>query len=212
MTRPGTKLAKVVKIYLDIGWWVFATFSLVLVPVIGLLLFAELEVSEETASAPPMLVRIAPDEASLIPAEPGAVETWSTLVDGQGYLRFRTTSLMAWRLFVAWSELIFIGIAYVHWELRRVFRNVVQGKPFAEDNARRLRRVGFVLVGWPVVAPILEYFQTMLMLRELWVRGLILSPPIDINLELFFAGLAVVVLSEIFRQASDLQRDQSLTV
>jgi len=212
MTRPGTKVAKAVKIYLDIGWWFFAAFALVLMPIIGLLLVADLEISDDTTSALPVLVRLAPDEASLIPAEPGAAEKWSTLIDGQGELRFRTTSLLAWRLFVAWSELIFIAIAYVHWQLRRVFRNVLQGQPFAGDNAWRIRRVGLVMVGWALVAPILEYIQAVLTLREVRVRGLILSPPIDIKLELFFAGLAVVVLAEIFRQASDLQRDQSLTV
>jgi hypothetical protein len=212
MTKPGTKLAKAVKIYLDIGWWVFAALAVVLVPIIGLLLLADLEVSDDTTSALPVLVRITPDEAALIPAGPGADDEWSALIDGQGHLRFRTTSLLAWRLLIVWSELMFIAIAYVHWQLRRVFRSVVQGHPFAEDNTRRIRRVGFVMVGWALVAPVLEYFQAVLTLREVRVRGLILSPPIDVKLELFFAGLAVVVLAEIFHQASELQRDQSLTV
>jgi hypothetical protein len=34
----------------------------------------------------------------------------------------------------------------------------------------------------------------------------------DFNLELLFAGLAILVLAQVLHQASALQRDQSLTV
>ena len=213
MEIRGRKLAKLVKIYLDLGWWVFAAAALVLNPLACLVSLAMGPGSSDPEERGfPVLVRVTIDESRLVPAEPEAAGDFSALVGGQGELRIRTRSKPLVALVFGLAEVMFLMVFYVHGQLRCVFRSVLRGQPFVEDNARRIRRVGLALVCWSLVVPLIEYFATLPVLREVRVYGLILRPPIDLKLELLFAGLAILVLAEIFRQASDLQRDQSLTV
>ncbi len=213
MEKRGRKLARLVKIYLDLGWWVFAAMALVLNPLACVAFLAmEPGSSDPEERGFPVLVRVAIDESRLVPAEPEAAEDFSALVGGQGELRILTRNKRLVALVFGLAEVAFLMVFYVHGQLRCVFRSILKGRPFAEDNAWRIRRVGLTLVCWSLVVPLIEYFATLPVLREVRVHGLILKPPIDLKLELLFAGLAILVLAEIFGQASDLQRDQSLTV
>jgi hypothetical protein len=211
MTKRGKRLARAVKIYLDIGWWLCIA-GLVLVPIVWVWIFAQPEEPVGEAPELPILVRIYLDEDMLLPTAPTATGTESSLVRGQGELTIRTGSNVAAALTLVLAELVLFVVLYVYGELRGFFRSVVQGRPFAEENGRRIRRLGFVVVVWSVVVPVLKFIAAVPILREVHVRGLILRPPIDIELELLFVGLAILALGEIFRQASTLQRDQSLTI
>jgi hypothetical protein len=213
MEMRGGKIAKLVKIYLDLGWWVFAAAAFVLIPLAGLVnLVMEPGSPDPKEWGYPVLVRVTIDESRLVPVEPEEAGEFSAIAGGQGELRIRTRSKPVAALVFGLAEVMFLMVFYVYGQLRCVFRSVLRGRPFVEDNARRIRRVGLALVCWSVVVPLIEYFATLPVLREVHVNGLILRPPIDLNFELLFVGLAILVLAEIFRQASDLQRDQSLTV
>ena len=213
MEMRGGKIAKLVKIYLDLGWWVFAAAAFVLIPLAGLVNLAmEPGTPDPKEWGFPVLVRVTIDESRLLPVEPEEAGEYSALAGGQGELRIRTRSKPVAALVFGLAEVMFLMVFFIYGQLRCVFRSVLRGRPFVEANARRIRRVGLALVCWSLVMPLIEYFATLPVLREVHVNGLILRPPIDLNFELLFVGLAILVLAEIFRQASDLQRDQSLTV
>ena len=57
-----------------------------------------------------------------------------------------------------------------------------------------------------------KLFIGVAMVDEVAVRGLILTPPVELQFETVFFGLAILVLSEIFRQASELKNERSLTI
>ena len=67
-------------------------------------------------------------------------------------------------------------------------------------------------MGWQPVVPLAKYSVGRLLVGELTIRVITLKPPIQFNPDALFLGMAILVLAEIFRQASDLQREQSLTV
>jgi hypothetical protein len=203
MTAKTTRLTRAVKIYLDIGWWVFAAMAFGLVPLAGLLIVV-VGVQEPAGDRPalPVLVGIRVNDAQLVPIESGSAEEYSALEGGQGQLRIRTGSRLGWAAVLGLAELMFLVAIYVYGQLRKLF----------QENARRVRRVGLVVVGWSLFGPLIEFFAAFPVLREVHVRGLILRPSMDFNLELLFAGLAILVLAQVLHQASALQRDQSLTV
>jgi hypothetical protein len=213
MTAKTTRLTRAVKIYLDIGWWVFAAMAFGLVPLAGLLIVV-VGVQEPAGDRPalPVLVGIRVNDAQLVPIESGSAEEYSALEGGQGQLRIRTGSRLGWAAVLGLAELMFLVAIYVYGQLRKLFRSLLEGRPFVEENARRVRRVGLVVVGWSLFGPLIEFFAAFPVLREVHVRGLILRPSMDFNLELLFAGLAILVLAQVLHQASALQRDQSLTV
>lgn len=211
MTARGTRLARAVRIYVSFGWW-FCAIGLVAVP-LGLLLVLG-RVSQPDLPAPdmPVLARIQVDEAALAPAEPTLAGQPSTLVFGQGEMRIRTRSRAAWTLLFLVIEIVLVALLYVYGQLRSLMRSVVERDPFAEENATRIRHVGLVVIAWGIVAPFLKLVVGAAMIDEVQVRGLILSPPVELQLETVFFGLAILVLSEIFRQASELKNEQSLTI
>jgi hypothetical protein len=208
MGRTGTKLAKAVQIYLEI-LRVVCLIGVIAIPIVTLWMASELpDVRPERAPELPVLVRFNLDESVFSTVgEPG-----EQLVRGEGELLVRSKSVAAWMLALGVIELILLAALYAACQLRAVFRSVTRGRPFAPENASRVRRVGFVVLGWNVLAPLLKYFVGMALISDIRVHGLVLRPPIDFNPESLFLGLATIVLAEIFRQASLLEREQSLTV
>ena len=160
----------------------------------------------------PVLARIQVDEGALVPPPPGEIIESSTLVRGQGELRIRRRSKSAWTLLFLMIEITLAALLYVYSQLRALMRSVLEREPFLPENPARVRRVGLVVIAWSVAAPILKLLVGVAMIDEVAVHGLILEPPLEFRLETLFFGLAILVLAEVFRQASELQADQSLTV
>ena len=211
MTARGSKLARAVRIYVSFGWW-FCAVGLVVVP-LGLLLVLG-RVSQPDLPAPdmPVLARIQVDEAALARVDAPAADQPSTLVFGQGEMRIRTRSRSAWTLLFLVIEIVLVVLLYVYGQLRSLMRSVVERDPFDARNATRIRHVGLVVIGWGIVSPFLKLVVGAAMIDEVAVRGLILSPAVELQLETVFFGLAILVLAEIFRQASEMKTEQSLTI
>jgi hypothetical protein len=211
MTSGSTRLARAVKIYVSMGWW-FCAIGLVVVPGVLVLILGGLSNPDSRAPDMPVLARVYIDEAVLAPPEGLAVVEPSTLVVGQGEMRIRTRSKAAWTLLFLLIEIVLAVLLYVYGQLRALIRSVIDRQPFQPENASRIRRLGVVVIAWGAITPLLKLFVGAAMVDEVAVRGLILKPPIDFQFEAVFFGLAILVLSEIFRQASELQNEQSLTI
>ena len=214
MTNPkdkhGSRLAKAIKIYLDV-----LCFVGILAAVAFLALFAMVIPALPNApSAPDMdvLLRFALEDEALQQTTPGADAPELLPVEGEGMLRLYSRSRRAWALYLGLVEAAVVVVLYAVWQLRAVFKSVVAGHPFSPDNASRVKKIGWVVIGWNVVAPFAKYFNGVAFLADHSVAGLVLEPPIEVDVISLFLGLAILVLGEVFHQASRLQRDQSLTV
>ena len=205
---PKSMLAMAVKIYLDIGWYA-GLVGVVLLLLITPFFLAALPSMSETPDLS-VLARFAFDTGlegnALSGADPEG------LIRGQGELRLYTRSRLAWSWFLASIVTVLAVTLFVFWQLRRVMRSVLAGRPFASRNAWRIRVVGFVVVASQLVAPLAKYLVGRVILAEVAVEGLALRPPLDIEPGGLFLGLAIVVLGEIFNHAAQLQREQSLTI
>ena len=211
MTTRVTKAARAVNLYVNFGGWISAI-GLVVVPIGLVVVLGALNQPDRPAPDMPVLARIQVDEGALGPPVPGEVVEPSTLVRGQGELRIRTRSKSAWTLLFLMIEITLAALLYVYGQLRALMHSVLARQPFLPENSARVRRVGLVVIAWSLAAPILKLLVGVAMVDEVAVRGLILEPPLDFRLETLFFGLAILVLAEVFRQASELQADQSLTV
>lgn len=110
--------------------------------------------------------------------------------------------------------------------LRRLFRNVERGESFTPQTIRLVRLTGLSLIVFSLVSAVLdgmfsgavmEYLRTHAILSEPAVRWLDASPHearFHINLEspIFFAGLLILALSEVFRQGLALKNENDLTI
>jgi hypothetical protein len=115
------------------------------------------------------------------------------------------------RLFIQWL-LFFIGTV----QMVNIFEDVSAGRPFVRENASRLRIVGGAMAGGALFAVLAQagvfvlYWQEIMMkdtsFAWYWFVRDAFSPG------LFFGGVIVLVISEVFRLGNRLQEEQELTV
>jgi len=107
--------------------------------------------------------------------------------------------------------ILYLGILYL---IRQFLVDAMQGMPFAIDNARRLKWIGWLLLGIGIAKPFLNYLTGHWVLSAVTVQGPVLNPWISLG----FTGTCVLVacfsliLSVIFRHGVELEKEHSLTV
>lgn len=150
----------------------------------------------------------------LVRVEPGLV---TVRVDPWAYLTLRPAS----RSFVA----VTAAVSFSWWacaalmllQLRRAFTNIAAGTPFPRDNIRRIRVAGWAILGMAAVELVIDAAAAVFYHATTTVAGRPVVFPweivwVDFPLGTILAGLAVLILAEIFRAGADLQDDQALTV
>ncbi|MFA4948675.1 MAG: DUF2975 domain-containing protein [Candidatus Krumholzibacteriia bacterium] len=108
--------------------------------------------------------------------------------------------------------LFFIGIV----QMANMFEDVSRGKPFARENAARLRIVGYAMAGGVLFNFLVRTGILILFRRELAISGaenqLLQFSTDSPSWGLLAGGLIVLVISEVFRLGNKLQEEQELTV
>ena len=150
----------------------------------------------------------------VVRVEPGSA---SVSVDPWAYVTYRP----AGRLFVFVAAIasfsVWACVVLALLNLRRAFTNIAGGTPFPRDNIRCIRVAGWAILGFAAVELLIDAGMVVFMRATTTVAG---RPPVvpwdiwlvDFPLGTILAGLAVVILAELFRAGADLQDDQALTV
>jgi len=136
------------------------------------------------------------------------------IISGKAVLNIDTSSLNALYLFTAITEVGGIVGLYVLVQLRALFGSLVGGMSFTPDNAVRIRKIGFVVVAWTLINPLLQYLggRAILMEYSLNVPGIQLSPAFELSGMGILIGLAMIVLSGILSEAAGMHEVQQLTI
>ena len=138
-------------------------------------------------------------------------------VDPWAFLTYQPAS----RSFVAAAAVISFSwwacAVFMLLQLRRAFTNIAAGTPFPRENIRCIRRAGWAILGMAAIELLMNAVMCGFMRATTTVVGRTPVVPLDILLVDFplgtiLAGLAVLILAEIFRAGADLQDDQALTV
>jgi len=107
------------------------------------------------------------------------------------------------------------GLVLIVWlilgELRKVFLNLVQERIFITENALRIRKIGFLMIGVTLLEAVI-YLPIINWIQTLNLSGISLRATFDLNLESLAAGLIVLVVSEIFLYGVSLQETNDLTI
>jgi hypothetical protein len=209
------RLARIVKRFLDVIWYVLIFTAIVwpiAVMVIGLSMPSD--PAQRHADIDTFLgFKVYSDVSTELSAESGNAA--DLLIRGQGMVHLNNTpSLMAWYLSGAITEIMGFIFLFGLLHMRRLFASVIKGEPFAQENAGRIKTIGYVFIGWHVIYPLLQYFGGRLMLNDIGfnVQGILLHPAFELNIAGIFAGFAIIVLSGILREATRIHHEQSLTV
>ena len=98
--------------------------------------------------------------------------------------------------------------------MRKLFISLAEGATFTPENVERIRKVGYVFIGFHISSPLLQYFGSRITLQDIAfnVPGIHLYPAFELNIGGIFDGLAIIVLSGVLREAVSMHQEQSLTI
>ena len=135
-------------------------------------------------------------------------------ISGKAVLSIDTSSKSALYLFAVITELGGIVGLYVLLQLRAVFASLVSGTKFSIENSQRIKKIGFVIIAWAFVNPILQYFGGRAILNEYAISTPViqLNPAFELSLMAIFIGSAMIVLSGVLNEATKIHQDQQLTI
>jgi serine phosphatase RsbU (regulator of sigma subunit) len=127
--------------------------------------------------------------------------------DASGNLKVSGPPVASVVLTVAGVTGVMTVVLLVLHQLRRIFRRLVEGRPFLDENARRLRFIGLAVVAGEVAWAAVQY------LGQRTVAGGLSSAQISFHavfaprLSVLLAGLALLIVAEIFREGIKMRAD-----
>ena len=147
-----------------------------------------------------------------LPISPAAGSQMFPIVGYEGRVIVDASHMRNPAVWLLIPTLIVAGYLFVVFQLRRVLRNVRQGQPFARDNARRLRIIGYAtLIAGPVFG-LMTHIYGRVHQYQLDIPDATINVPIDVYPFAIFAGLIVLVIAQVFDYGARLQSEQDLTV
>ncbi len=209
------KLARLVKRFLDLIWFliIFSMFAWpIAATVIGLSIPDDPQ-QRHTDIEMFAGFKVFPDEPSGLAAAPNSAPEY--VLQGNGMVRLNnTSSRLAWYLSTAITEVMGFIFLFGLAQMRHVFASVLKGESFARENAGRIRKIGYVFLGWHIIYPLLQFFGGQIMLNDIAfnVQGVVLYSSFQFNVVGLFAGFAIIVLAGVLREAADIHQEQALTV
>ena len=211
--QKNPKLPRFVKSLLDIiyGLLIFSCAALLLLMVFSPLILKGTN-SVLTAS---VLVGIGSDESHRFDVQVAEAETkgirYAFVDEAQGTLRLETDNWLY--IFISYFSklLIVIGLTYIFYLLRVVLKDIIQGDPFAAENAPRIRRIGYVVLLLAFLRPTIEYIAANEITRNIRIDPA-LSPPSPFKAESILISLLFLTLAQVWSYGIELKRDQALTI
>lgn len=137
------------------------------------------------------------------------------LLRGRGDVILNNTrGQLSWYVSGAITEVLLFIFLYGLLATRKLFISLAAGNTFTQENVERIRKIGYVFIGFHIVTPLLQYFGSRIMLEDIAfnVPGIHLYPAFEFNIGGVFAGLAIIVLSGVLREAVSMHQEQSLTI
>jgi hypothetical protein len=218
----GRRATRIAKLFVDLTWWVGLTLSALLIVVVltAPLLerwgyaarFGWNNFHIENGREPPALVVRVASPASgqhAVPADSTQARIEPSPVAS---LQLPTRS---WPLLFAGSATVIVNVAAMLWGvylLRRFLADVLSGETFTTRNARRLSRLGWLVIVVAILGPQVERLRTWIILDRAEVTDALFVPA-DTNAgAMWLVGVLALVLAAAWRHGADLQQQSDLTV
>lgn len=97
-------------------------------------------------------------------------------------------------------------------QLRRIFQRVRDGAPFDVHNARRMRRLGLLLLAIALFNGLAESVTALVVRNGLVSGDVTVAPGLRLDVPVVLVALVLVALAEIFRRGTELEHEQSLVI
>jgi len=98
--------------------------------------------------------------------------------------------------------------------LRKILKNLSDGKQFNNQNGIYIRNIGLIVIVGSIVQLVLNVFSTFYLSSNTTFENLNIISNIDISpsLNTLFLGFVILVISQIFKLGTELKSEQDLTI
>ena len=107
------------------------------------------------------------------------------------------------------SAMFVMGATYL---LRRIFRAVMDGKPFSKQNSVDFRRVGYIVALWGPIYGTFNFIQGGYYNPWLGLANARVSVELHWYPKLIIVGMVIIVIAHLFELASRIQSENELTI
>ena len=186
----------------NIIWWVaLPAFSLLFLVVLYKL-FIDGNVDWDIA------VNIPPNDFdfSITPNKPSYRFIAISGIEGKLLFNVVLTPLLIFVALVLVLGTFYLILAIVY-NLRKIFRSLRAGEPFAYENFARLQRIGFFVLSLAVLDFGKSLFNRYLLQQHFWGHGKDYSAKLSFGVDMILIGLVILVLAEIFRHGYKLKTE-----
>ena len=196
------KLISFLSALVNIIWWVsLPLFSIIFLFVIYKLLF----VGNVQWDIP---VMIPPNDFdfSITPNNPSYRFIAISAIEGKLLFNVVLTPLLIVVAFVLVFSTFYLVLAIVY-NLRKIFRSLRAGEPFAYVNFARLQKIGFFVLSFALLDFGKSLFNRYLLDQNFLYHGKFYSAKLSIGIDVILIGLVILVLAEIFRHGYKLKTE-----
>ena len=99
-----------------------------------------------------------------------------------------------------------VALVVLH-RLRRIFRRLIERRPFAAENAKNLRFIGLAIIVGELVFATVVYWITDLVVGRFTGTGVELYSEFDVRVPVLLSGLVLLVIAEVFREGAQMKAD-----
>ncbi|PHS19117.1 MAG: hypothetical protein COA86_05475 [Kangiella sp.] len=135
-------------------------------------------------------------------------------ISGKTTLNIDTSNLFAWYLFAITQLFSAIVAFYSVIQLRALILSFKNGLYFSQENASRIRKLGFILIVWNLLNPLVQYFGWGTVIKSISFTTPVLNlyPAFQLNSGALFIGVMLIILSKILQEAFVISQEQELTI
>ena len=98
----------------------------------------------------------------------------------------------------------------LNYQLIDILRSVQKGSPFVKENASRLAKMGYILLGGSIIVGFTYSLMVYTIFEALKITNI--SVNFQINSTMFASGLLLLILAGVFRYGSYLQEEYDATL
>lgn len=135
-------------------------------------------------------------------------------LSGKSSLFIDTSNPQAFYLFMFSQMAMALVSLYVVMQLRSLVMSLKNGNAFCVANSKILKRIGLTVIVWNLISPFFQYFAWGSVIAQIDFsnQGLSLYPAWDFNLLAMFIGAMMMILSDLFLEATLISQEQRLTI
>ena len=135
-------------------------------------------------------------------------------ISGKSIISIDTSNTFAFYLFMFSQGALAIAGLYGVIQLRNIVISLKKGNAFCQDNASRLKRIGLLVMLWNFLSPFFQYFAWGYVINDINFthEGIKLFPAFEFDLMAIFIGAMMIILSDLFLDATTLTQENRLTI